>query len=310
MTDIFLLLVLNILPLYGLMALGYIGGRWLDVNLHSMAIVAIYLVAPIVNFGAMTRLEFDPRYAILPVVLFICSIGISALMYRLAEWRWKTNSANLIAMGSVSGNTGYFGLPVVMALAGPDWVGLYLFMNLSLVLSENTFGYYIGARGEGDIRTALRKVIRLPVIHAVWLGLLANFLGFHMPDVLNRYWTYATGAWIFIGMMLIGVALGKLPKLEFEPRLIRWLFLPKFLLWPLAGFTIALADRFIWQAFDPIVHQLLIVFTCVPLAGNLVAFAANLRLHAERAAATVLASTLLALLFLPAMLTLYRLIAG
>ena len=37
--DIFLLLAANIFPLYILITLGYIAGRKMDVNLHSMAIL-------------------------------------------------------------------------------------------------------------------------------------------------------------------------------------------------------------------------------------------------------------------------------
>lgn len=307
--DIALILIANIIPLYMLIAMGYISGRWLDVNLHSMAIVAIYILAPFVNFGAMTQLQFNWSYIILPILLFSFSAATGFTLYGLAHKYWKNNTANLIGMGSVSGNTGYFGLPLILALFGPEWAGLYLFMSMSVLLNEVGLGYYFGARGGADVKGAVVRVLKLPVIYGIALGLLANAIGFTMPDVLQRYWTYASGAWIFIGMMLIGVALSKQKKLELDWRLLRWLFSVKFIIWPLGGLSFVLLDLHVFHHFDPVVHQIILIFTTVPLAGNLVAYAATLNLHPERAAAVVLASTLFAIITVPLAILLYPFLA-
>lgn len=304
--DILGLLIANIIPLYILVALGFIAGRWLDVNLHSMAIIVIYIIAPVVNFGAMTKLNFDPEYVALPAVLLVISAVIGFCVYALATRSLRDSRANLIGMSSVTGNTGYFGLPIVLALFGDQWVGLYLFMNMGLLLSENLLGYYFGARGHADMKGAIIKVLKLPVIHAIWLGLVFNALDISMPAVFDRYWNYATGAWVIIGMMLIGIALSKLPKLELDGRLIRWMFVPKFLIWPLAGAAIIAADYFYFHTFEPDIYGLIAIFVSVPLAGNIVAFAANLNLHPERAAGAVLISTLLGIVSVPAALLVTR----
>ncbi len=307
--DIAFTLITNIIPLYILIALGFIGGRWLDINLHSMAIVAIYILAPFVNFGAMTKLDFNWHYVLLPVLLFGFSGIVGMTMYMSAHKAWKNNTANLIGMGSVSGNTGYFGLPLILVLFGPEWAGLYLFMSMSVLLNEVGLGYYFGARGNVDVKGAIIRVVKLPVIYGILLGMLANAAGFTMPDVMSRYWTYASGAWIIIGMMLIGVALGKMDKFEFDWRLLRWLFTVKFLIWPLGGFAFVLLDLHVWHSFEPVIHQIILIFTTVPLAGNLVAYAATLNLHPERAATVVLASTLFAILTVPLAVLVYPFLA-
>ncbi len=303
--DIALTLIINIIPLYILIALGFVGGKWLEVNLPSMATVAIYILAPFVNFGAMTKLDFNWHYILLPVFLFSFSGIIGMAMYLAAHKHWKNNSANLIGMGSVSGNTGYFGLPLILVLFGPEWAGLYLFMSMSVLLNEIGLGYYFGARGGADVKGAVMRVLKLPVIYGIALGLIANLSGFTMPDVMIRYWTYASGAWVIIGMMLIGVALSKMDRLEFDWRLMRWLFTAKFVFWPLGGIAFVLYDLHILHAFDATIHQMLLIFTAVPLAGNLVAYAATLKLHPERAATVVLASTLCGILTVPAAILLY-----
>ena len=39
------------------------------------------------------------------------------------------------------------------------------------------------------------------------LNLLLNFLHVQQPEVFHTYWQYFTGAWVVVGMMLIGIAL-------------------------------------------------------------------------------------------------------
>ncbi len=308
MPELLLLLISNILPLYVLIGLGYIAGRWLDVNLHSMAIVAIYILAPIVNFGALAQMEFTPQYILLPIIIYFCSVTIGIVSYTTAQKIWKNNRANLVGMSSVVGNTMYFGLPVVMALLGPEWAGVYALINLGIFLNEISLGYYFGARDQASVKGAILKVLKLPVIYGIALGLLYNMSGLDLPDSFMRYWNYAIGAWVFIGMMIIGVALSKLPSLDPDWGLIANLFVPKFIVWPIVGFTIILGDMGYFQLFSSEVYYLLAIITSVPLAGNLVAYAATLNLHPEKTAAAVLLSTILGILSVPGAVLLLELI--
>lgn len=309
MIDLVSLLIANIIPLYVLIVLGFIAGRYLDVNLPSMATVAIYILAPIVNFGAMAKMDFTPEYIALPVIFFLGSCTIGIITYLTAQKIWKNNTANLIGMGSVTGNTMYFGLPVILALLGPEWVGVYALLNLGTFLNEVGLGYFFGARGTATLKGAFIKVMKLPVIHAIWLGLLYNLSGLELPESFIRYWDYSIGAWVIIGMMIIGVALSKQSRLEIDLKLLASMFTPKFILWPAFGFGVIFIDIAYFQAFEPEVHMMLAVMTTVPLAGNLVAYAATLNLHPERAAAAVLISTLFAFITVPLAVILYQFIS-
>ncbi len=306
--DIIGLIVANIIPLYILIAIGFVVGKWMDVNLPSMATIAIYVLSPIVNFGAMANMKFEMEFIALPLVVFVISATIGTIAYQSAKMLLKDNTANLIGMSSVTGNTMYFGMPVVLALTGEQWLGVYALLNLGTFLNEVGLGYYFGARGQADLKGAVMKVIKLPVIHGIWLGLLWNLAGWETPEVFDTYWTYAIGAWVLIGMMLIGVALSKQTKLEVDWKLFAWMFGFKFLAWPLATFGVILSDLMIFHAFTYEVHIMLAIMGTVPLAGNLVAYAATLNLHPERAATVVLASTVFAIFTVPAAVAVLNLI--
>lgn len=299
MIDLVALLLINIFPLYILIALGFISGRYMDVNLPSIATIAIYILAPIVNFGALAQMQFTVEYISLPIIFFVFASLIGIGTYKINQMIWRDNTANLLGMASISGNTMYFGLPLVLALLGPEWVGVYVLLNMGVFLVESSLGYFFGARGQATLKGAIMKVIKFPVIHAIILGLIYNLSGLALHETFITYWTYSIGAWVILGMMIIGVALSKQKTLDISWPLVFALHVPRFIVWPLIGFGLIVIDRLYFQAFSENIYLMLAIFTAVPLAGNTVAYAATFNLQPERTASAVLISTVLAFVTVP-----------
>ncbi len=273
---------------------------------HLCCRFSIFFILPVVTFGAIARLQFDPVYLILPVLLFFIAMAMAFLSYGLARIKWKDNTANLIGMALGGGNTGYFGFPIVLALFGPEISGIYLLMIFGVTLNEVTTCYYIGSRGHFSAKDSLVKVIKLPVFHASWLGILVSALSIELPPVFYSYWNYFTGAWIVIGMMLIGVALAGVERLRISPALIGFLFFVKFIIWPLIMIAIIQCDRLFFNLYDKNIHIMLLIIGLVPLIANTVAFASQLKLKPGEAAMAVLLSTIFALFYIPAVFWLLR----
>lgn len=301
--DIFFTLFENLLPLYVLTAIGYVAGRYLEVNLHSMAIVAIYILSPYVNFFAVSQMDLNPAFILLPFITFAISAGMILLTYRLSKLSFSDDTRNLIAMVSGSGNVGYFGYPLVGVLMGEEWLGPYMLMVLGIVISETTVGYYFGARGRFTVAQSLRTVARLPVLYGVIAGLAINLSGLPLPKVAETYWHHALGAMIIVGMMLIGIGLAKIQSWSLNLPLMFWLFLEKFAVWPLLVLAFLTIEGAFFHILGPEIRLLLVVMSIVPLPANSIAFAARLDLRPEEMATAVLASTVFALVYIPLVLS-------
>lgn len=296
------ILLWNIVPLYVIIALGYIAGRKLSVQLEGTANLAIFILTPVVVFGAITKTDFRAEYLLLPVLVFAVGAICALCAHFFAKKRFDDVTSNLLGMGCGTGNTGYFGLPVMLSLFGDALSGIYLLMNFGVVFFENTLGYYLGARGHVDAKTALKKVIRLPAVHATWLGVVFSMMDVQetRPMILfYSYWEYFKGAWIVIGMMLIGIALSKVKGFRINPELLGWFFGFKFIVWPLLMLGVVTLDRTALHLFDDRIYILMMLISSVPLASNVVAFAAHLNLRPSEAATAVLLSTIFALGFIP-----------
>lgn len=305
--DIFYLLFTQLVPLFFLVAMGWLAGRHLGVNLHSMAIVSINLIAPVVAFGAVGQMDFKSEYILFMALMAIISVFMSLSNYFLGRYIFGCEKiGSLVGMASANGNTGYFGLPIVLLLFGAEGVGIYLVANLGSEIVTLTLGYYLGAKGGRKPSEAIKIVLRLPIIYAMLAGFLWNITIDEFPTVFLDYWNRFTGAWIIIGMLLIGVGLGKLNWSCIQPKVHLWMLVSRMVVWPLIAIGFILFDQTTLHIFDARVHTLLLIFGTVPVSGNLVAFASKLDLKPSEATFAVLVSTLIAMVSMPAIFVLMK----
>ena len=296
---LFLLLLTNLIPLYLLIAIGFMGGKFLRIDRQTLASLAVYIFTPIVVFGFIAQLDFKPAYALLPIIAYIISAAVAFLFLWIGKMVYGDKRANLLAMLSSMGNTGYFGLPVALLLFTKQYVAIYMFMLLGISMFEATIGYYIAARGKFNVRKSFIKLAQFPSIYAITAGMAVNLSHLKLPELFFTYWTYFKGCYVITGMMIIGSALAQIKRFEFKPTFFTLSLLGKFGAWPLLTLLFVEIDRNFLHMFEPEVHRLLYLLACVPFAANIAAYSAQMDLKPEKAATTILLGTIFALFYIP-----------
>jgi predicted permease len=299
---VFLSLFFNLLPLYAIIGLGYFAGRKLHVDRQSLGALAIYIFMPIVVFGFVAKLDFQWRYIGLPIIIYGISTIVGFMFLYLGRRIYKDGMANLAGMCASMGNTGYFGLPLVFLFFPPEKVAIYVFMMLGVNVYEATIGYYMAARSAFDVRTSLQKIIRFPGLYAIALGLIVNRTGTELPEQFWTYWAHFKGAYVVVGMMIVGAALSKVDHIVFGPRFTTLVFSGKFVAWPLLSFIFIMIDKMYLGWYGTDIHNLIMMISIVPPAANIATFAVQMNLVPEKAATTVLLGTVFALFYIPLMI--------
>lgn len=303
--DTFFLLLNNLIPLYVLIGLGWVAGRFFGVDIKSLGSLGIYIFMPIAVFGYILKLDFKPIYIALPVFVYGFMAILMLAWFRVAKRIYPDNRSSLLTMCACWGNMGYFGLPLIIALFPPEAVGIYMFMIVGCIFLEATLGYYIWQRGNLDMLQSIKSVLKFPSLYAVLIALALNIVGVEMSQNIHTYWEYCRGAYIVIGMMIIGGALSKVNRLTIAPRFMGLAFLGKFIIWPALAIVMIFLDREYIHLFDATVHKMFFVLAIVPPGANIAAFAASLNIRPEKAASTIFLGTFLALAIIPLMLMLF-----
>lgn len=303
--EVFFSLFIKLLPLYFTILLGFVAGKYLGVKKESVATLVIYLIAPVIFFNGVFTTTISISSLSLPLLVFAICCFICLLFYSIGGLFWKDATKNMLAFISSDGNNGYFGLPVAILLFRPNLIGLFIFAGLGILLYENTLGFFIAARGHYTMKESLYKLLRLPLIYAVALGLIANLFGLHVGSIYTDVVSNFRGAYTILGMMIVGLGLSDISNYKFDFQFISLSFLAKFLVWPLVVFLLIFFDNHFLKFYSSDIYKILILLSVVPLAANTVSFATLLRTHPDKVALTVLLSTIFALAFIPFMAMLF-----
>ncbi|PCJ99041.1 MAG: hypothetical protein COA45_06245 [Zetaproteobacteria bacterium] len=307
---IFDILISNVLPLYGLIFLGFIVGKYTDLDVKPIATIIIYAILPIVMFGATATMEFTAKYFLPPFIIASISIIASTTGYLIAGKILEEGDKrqNLIGLLSVGGNATYFGVPIALAIAGKEWLGVYMVMVMPIFILDASLGYYFGVRGDFSIKESLLRVAKLPIIYGAILGFIVNAIGVEPPQLFLDYWERFTGTLIVLGMMMIGAGLSQMDKFRFDLRFFTGIALLRYILWPCLGMLWVFIDLNMLHLLPNTIHTFIILVCACPLGANTVAYATKIGLFPALTSCMVLVTTILALGFIPFMLWLQTVI--
>ncbi|TDX25451.1 hypothetical protein DFO67_11819 [Modicisalibacter xianhensis] len=288
-------------PLWMLLAfvgLGWLCAQRLAVDPRPIATLLIYIIAPLTFFRGLTLGGPTLADLGLTAAMFVLASSLCLVVSRLARRFFAPQEAALLAFSSGTGNTGYFGLPIAMVLLPPEGVTQYLFCLLGITLFEFTLGFYISARGQFSVRESLQRIVRLPLIYAFAAALLVSAVDLPVPGAVMEGLEYFKYCYTVLGMMIIGMTLGRVGMSEVDGRFIAACIAARFVLWPLVSLVAVLA----LQASVGIDEQLalvLLLLGVVPMAANVVVVAMELNIRPEKGAIAVLLTTLAAPLLIP-----------
>lgn len=303
---VFFTLLGKILPLYISVILGVLSSSVLKCDKDTLAKIVLFLLAPLIMFNATLSVKLDFSVIFLPLFFFLFSTFLAFILLFLFRKIWDDNTANLLAFSTATGNTGNIGIPLAIIFLDKHLVDIFIFTILASMLYQNSVGYYITAKGNFTAKESLKKVLRLPVLHAFVVGITLNILGFSMPEVLYDYTNYIKGAYAILGMMLLGMGMEKIKtNNSFDLKFISISLFVKFILWPLLVLLYIFLDRNFFHLLNAGLYSVMFLFSIVPLAANTVTIATLLHVKPEKMSLAVFISTLVSLIYIPLVLFFY-----
>ncbi len=292
--------------LYLCVGMGFFAARKLELGREGISRLLFYLIIPLMFFSGVSKANLSGAALFIPFILAVFSSLMALGGYWLARLQWpqsQDRTANIIGFTAGNGNMGYFGIPVALMIFDNATVALYMLMIVGVMIYESTLGYAIITHGHFHPRQAIRKMLGIPMLHGALAGILVAVMQWPLPAFLDDFFLAIRGTYSILGMMLVGMALAGMPRMELDWKFFSVTFAIKFVAWPLFAFALVWADIHWLHLYTDNIHDALLLISLTPLAVTSVIFATLWNTHPEKMASAVFLSTFFALIYVPLMIS-------
>lgn len=167
-----------VIPVFLLVAIGFIFARWKRINLAAVTDIIVYLAAPSLVF---TSLATKPLFAADIVVMLSGALGILGgvwvliwIYFFLFKFRSRGFALPVLFM-----NAGNMGIPLSLFAFGQPGLQRATLMFVIMSVFQYSLGIYI-LSGKGN----WREIFRLPLIYATLAGLSCNLGQLVIPGMI------------------------------------------------------------------------------------------------------------------------------
>lgn len=311
--------MLNVLlvtfPFFALVLAGYVAAKRRMLPLEAIPglngfVLFFALPSMLYRFGSTTPIAelLDASVAGVYLLCGLVMVGVCIAITLNQRIRW--NDASLGALVAAFPNSGFMGVPLLVALLGPAAAGpTILTMLLDMVVISSLCVALSRLDGAGDSgessaramlmagRKALRGVVGNPMPWAILLGAAASAMQFKLPGPLQTtVWLLADAA-SPVALFTIGAVLARsqiqanhpMPLSDYLP-----VVLIKLLLHPLLVGLVGLAAIQLGVPLDPFALSVMVLVAALPSASNVSLLAERLGADNGRIARIILATTVAA----------------
>jgi predicted permease len=180
-------------------------------------VAVLHVFLPALAFGLVATARIDRSFLAVPLTAAVVTIsGIAAglAIYTLFPWfrRIGRQAAGVMILSAAFGNVTYLGLPVIGEMLGRQFgYAAILYDLLATTPVLLTLGVFIAARfGSGkpvSLAHSVRRVLRLPPLWGVALGIAVNLGGVPVPQAVLDASSLMGKAVIPVMIFTVGLAL-------------------------------------------------------------------------------------------------------
>lgn len=291
-----------VIPLFGLVLLGFIAGKFKRIPLSGLAwlnFFIVYLALPALFFRLLASTpvsEFSNATFLINTTLGTFIIFL--LCYSIAKWlrRCTTQIATVQGLTGAYGNIGYMGPPLAIAAFGPEAgvpVALVFCVDnaMHFILAPTLMAFGQSSKNTPAlIAGILKNIFTHPFILATLAGIAAAWLQFEPPAAIDQLLLSLSNAAAPCALFVMGVTAALRP-LQRVPVELLYLVPIKLLLHPLLIYL--LLDRI--ASLDSIWLYSAVLLAALPSATNVFVIAQQYQVWEQRASSAVVVSTALSI---------------
>lgn len=288
-----------IVPLSIPVGAGALLARFKNLDTKPLLTLSLYFLSPAIILDTLLTAHISHSdiyktvlFSLLNLVFLWGIANVFGKVFKLPA----AETAGVTLVSSFTNSVNY-GLPLVLLAFGKlglDKASVYVIIQMIIV---NTIGVYFAARSQFSVKNAFKSVFSLPSIYAAILAAIFRLSGLHLPDAILKGVSMIANSYSPIVLTILGAQMAgvKISRTGQSEQISLWLGLfIRLLLSPI----VALAALYILH-IQGILHSVLFVLACMPVAVNAVILAEKFNASPKLVSKCILYTTLLSFILLP-----------
>lgn len=306
--NIIQLLFIQILIMFAYIFIGFLMNKGKLIDDHGsrqLSKLLVYFITPIAILYSFTNMTYSQTHTM--GLLYASILSVVALLISILIARYSFGSKHgLEHFGTSFSNAGFMGIPLVMAIMGPQGV-FYISTFVALLnVLQWTYGVFVITGSKDVIKP--KKVITNPFVIAFVFGLSLyglNAYGFQVPEIVNQQLQIVSKMLGPIAMIIIGTYLAKVDfKTIYKEKIIYASIGLRLIVIPIVTAIVFLLFPHHYQG----IALSIMIVASAPVGANVAIFAALYNVEHKRAIAEICLSTILAIITMPILIGLYQMI--
>jgi malate permease and related proteins len=296
--------VLIVLPVFIILAVGFIGQRVLDLDIKSISTAALYLMLPFLAFQTFYENELNMNYLYIVLFCVFLLFGLIVVSFIAGKMtnRPQTKTSAFVLAGAFM-NSGNYGVPVILFAFGETGFQYAVIMMVIQSLLMNTVGLYFAAKGSksgGTLKDSLVKILKMPVVYGSVAGLLMQIGSLPVPDFLYNGINLIASATIPTIMLVLGMQLANISKKNVQLKELSAVLVIRLVASPIIAYAITVLLN-----LDSLLSSVLIVLAAMPTAANTTMFAVQFDTEPDLVSFSTLVTTSISIISVPLMIMLF-----
>ncbi|HNX16745.1 MAG TPA: AEC family transporter [Methanoregula sp.] len=293
---------LAILSLFVIIGVGFVLRRYELLNgdrVHLISHILVNIALPAITISSMQVPHTAKTMSIVNSMLLVsCGYFIAAIVVSILICHFLPSTPKekgVFEFMLVFPNTMFMGIPVALAVLGPDSLFYVTLFNVPIYFLVFTLGVWLLARGRPGKFDF--KVLLSPGLVASFVGLALFLAGYTIPAPAETVLELVGSATTPLAMLVVGALLATLPVSrlagDWRVHLVTGL---RLIVFPVIAFAVLLPF-----VSDKTLLGVAVLLIAMPVAANIVLLSEEYKVDSTLASQGVFLSTLLCLITIPAL---------
>jgi predicted permease len=289
-----------ILPVFLIIALGYLLERWLSLDVQPISRIIFYALGPCLVFSstATSAVSGADMWKIVSFVL-LTTLAMGLFSWAVARaLRFSRAMEGAFLLTTVFVNAGNYGLPVnLFAFGQAGLERAAIFFTVSALLTSSA-GVYLASRGQASGLDALHNVFKVPIVYGALAGFAVNLAAITVPEPVAKAVDLVGGASVPLMLLLVGIQLAR-TSLAGELKVIGLATFVRLVVAPAVALVLAA-----WLGLTGVTRQACVAEASMPTAVTTTILATEFKAEPQLVAGVVFVSALASVITLTLLLAL------